>query len=118
MLYTAAVLSVLIGSAAIGPDVVQAGALKLCRPTVETAVIREDANTGKRSLHVTLDGQARATFADITRQAVGTPLPVTLNGIVVFNPYIHEEIIGGEFEIPVRDERDLERIKVALLSDC
>lgn len=115
-----AILSGLIGQSASASvsDIVHVGTLRLCRPTVTSASIATDQYTGEAALIVTLGEGAKVPFAKVTRGAVNSFLPITLNGQIIANPRISLEITGGIFQITGPNRSVLERVRSAMMNDC
>ena len=58
-----------------------------------------DPNTNQNVVNITFDAQGGAKFAKLTRENVGKPFAIILDGQVLSAPNINEPILGGSAQI-------------------
>lgn len=108
----------LIGATSEKSDTAKIGTIKLCRPTVVSASVGSDQDTGVPIVIIQFDKQTTATFAALTRRSKGRRLNVTLNGRIIGQPWVEVPILMGHFNVSGPDKRMLDRVVQAAAADC
>jgi preprotein translocase subunit SecD len=88
------------------PDTPQAGRFEAVRrlggirgDNLTDAQVGVDPNTNQYVVNITFDAQGGAKFAKLTRENVGKPFAIILDGKVLSTPIINEPILGGRAQI-------------------
>ena len=66
---------------------------------IKTARVEYDGTTNKPQIGIVFDNDGAKLFADITKNNIGKPLAILLDGQVISAPIIQGEIIGGQAQI-------------------
>ncbi len=66
---------------------------------IKTARVEYDGQTGRPQIGLVFDDEGAKLFADITKNNIGKPLAIQLDGQVISAPVIQSEIIGGQAQI-------------------
>lgn len=80
---------------------------------IKTARVEYDGRTGKPQIGLVFDDEGAKMFADITKNNIGKPLAILLDGQVISAPVIQSEILGGQAQITgsfsIQEANDLSR---------
>ena len=82
---------------------------------IKTAVLSQ-GEFGRPAVDFTLDGQGAEIFAKITRENIGKPLAIMLDGKEQSAPVINSEISGGRGQITTNSREDAQKITNLLKS--
>ncbi len=63
---------------------------------LDTATVEFDQNTGAPHVALKFNDDGAKLFADITRNNIGKPLAIFLDGSIISSPTIQQEITGGQ----------------------
>lgn len=63
---------------------------------LETAVVQFDQNTNKPVISLSFNEEGKALFAKITKEEIGKPLAIVLDGQVLSAPTVQDEITDGK----------------------
>jgi len=66
---------------------------------IETARVEYDTRTNKPMIGIVFNDEGAKLFAEITKNNVGKPLAILLDGQVISAPMIQGEIVGGQAQI-------------------
>lgn len=66
---------------------------------IKTARVEYDQRTNKPQIGIVFDSKGGELFAKITKENVGKPLAILLDGQVISAPIIQGEIVGGQAQI-------------------
>ena len=66
---------------------------------IKTARVEYDGTTNKPQIGIVFDNEGADLFAKITKENIGKPLAILLDGQVISAPIIQGEIIGGQAQI-------------------
>ena len=66
---------------------------------IKTARVEYDGRTNKPQIGIIFDNEGAKLFADITKNNIGKPLAILLDGQVISAPTIQGEIVGGQAQI-------------------
>ena len=94
------------------------GPIKLCRDSVVSAARTKDEISGGDLLLVTLTEDGRARLAALTRQSVGLPLIIRIDGQTVSEPIVMEPIDSGQFQFNVMNVSMMKRWQARLEGNC
>ncbi len=66
---------------------------------IKTARVEYDGTTNKPQIGIVFDSEGAKLFAKITKENIGKPLAILLDGQVISAPIIQGEIVGGQAQI-------------------
>lgn len=66
---------------------------------IKTARVEYDSRTNKPQIGIVFDSKGADLFAKITKENIGKPLAILLDGQVISAPTIQGEIVGGQAQI-------------------
>ena len=66
---------------------------------IKTARVEYDSRTNKPQIGIVFDSKGADLFAKITKENIGKPLAILLDGQVISSPIIQGEILGGQAQI-------------------
>lgn len=66
---------------------------------IKTARVEYDGQTGRPQIGLVFTDDGSKLFADITKNNIGKPLAILLDGQVISAPVIQSEIVGGQAQI-------------------
>lgn len=80
---------------------------------IKTARVEYDGRTNKPQIGLVFNDEGAKLFAEITKNNIGKPLAISLDGQVISAPIIQAEIVGGQAQITgsfsIQEANDLSR---------